>query len=290
MSTDPPSFIAPSCFKQKAGGAPLPRCGDGLTIDGITGVRAALLALGAFFVLASAIPYVLNIVKGRTRPRMFSWLVWTLLGAIATGAAYTEGEHASAALTAAATVETASIVVLGWRYGNRNFERLDLCCLVGVTIGLTLWALLDSPLSGLVAALLIDILAAIPTVRHAWRRPTEEAAAAYLLCAIAAVCCLAAMSEYTLVGLLYPVYLLALNGLVAAIILRVVRPFEWFSVARRPAPDAVLTYGRHAAGIGTGLALTAAGTWRRRKRGRHTLGRTFHDHRAAPEWQFSSAP
>jgi hypothetical protein len=248
-----------------------------VTIDGIAGARAALLALGAFFVLVSAIPYVLNIVKGSTRPRMFSWIVWTLLGAIATVAAYTEGEHASAALTAAATVETASIVALGWKYGNRNFERLDLCCLGGVTIGLILWALLDSPLTGLVAALLIDILAAIPTVRHAWRRPREEAAAAYSLCAIAALCCLAAMPEYTLMGLLYPVYLLALNALVAAIILRVVRPFEWFTPVRRPAPDAVLTYGRHAAGVATGLAPIVAETSQRRRRGRHTSGRAFHD-------------
>jgi len=259
-----------------------------LAIDGTAGVRSALLALGALFVLVSAIPYVLNIVKGRTRPRIFSWIVWTVLGAIATGAAYTEGAHASAALTAAATVETASIVVLGWRYGNRNFERLDLCCLVGVTIGLTLWALLDSPLAGLVAALLIDILAAIPTVRHAWRRPTEEAAAAYLLCAIAAVCCLAAMSEYTLMGLLYPVYLLALNGVVAAIILRVVRPFEWFSVARRPAPDAVLAYGRHAAPVRTDVPPIPVVRSRRRGSGRHTSGRTFHEDRPTAELQLSS--
>jgi hypothetical protein len=261
-----------------------------LTIDGIAGARATLLALGAFFVLVSAIPYVLNIVNGTTRPRIFSWIVWTLLGAIATAAAYTEGEYASAALTAAATVETASIVALGWKYGNRTFERLDLYCLVGVTIGLVLWALLDSPLTGLVAALLIDILAAIPTIRHAWRRPEEEAAAAYLLCTIAPLCSFAAMSEYTLMGLLYPTYLLILNGCITVIILRVARPFVWFSPMRRSHPEAVLTHGRHAAQMATDFPSVRAARSRRRTRGRHAFGRTFHEHQPTAELQFSALP
>lgn len=203
--------------------------------------RAVLVALGAVLVLSSAVPYMLSIAGGRTRPRLFSWVIWTLLGIIATTAAYTGGELPSAALTAAATVETGSIVALGWKYGNRDFERLDAFCLAGVLGGLALWAAFHSPLLGLTAALAIDVLAAIPTVRHAWRKPHEEAAVAYVMCAVASLCVLAAMPEYTLMGLLYPVYLLTVNALIAAIIIGVARPLG--------SPEAMLTYGRHAAPI-----------------------------------------
>src|SRR3954468_4729706 len=93
-----------------------------MAIIGIGDVRAELMALGALLILASAVPYLLDITRGRTRPLIFSWIVWTLLGAIATVAAYTEGEYPSAALTAAASVETGSIVALGWTYGIREFR------------------------------------------------------------------------------------------------------------------------------------------------------------------------
>src|SRR4051794_24711829 len=101
-----------------------------MAIDGIVSLRAGLMALGASLVLLSAVPYVLDVTRGKTRPRIFSWIVWTVLGAIATVAAFTEAEYSSAGLTAAATVETGSVVALGWKYGNRNFERLDAYCLV----------------------------------------------------------------------------------------------------------------------------------------------------------------
>ena len=241
--------------------------------------RAILMALGAVLVLSSAVPYMLSIAAGRTRPRIFSWVIWLLLGGIATTAAYSGGELPSAALTAAATVETGSIVALGWRRGIRDFERLDAYCFVGVLVGLTLWAAFDSPLLGLTAALTIDGLAAIPTVRHAWRMPHEEAALPYAMCAVASLCVLAAMPQYTLMGLLYPVYLLTVNAVIAAIIIKVALPGRMFRFARptiptvpasplrthryesaRPlgAPAAILTYGRHAAPIASGGDLISA--------------------------------
>lgn len=237
--------------------------------------RATLMALGAVLVLGSAVPYMLSIAAGRTRPRIFSWVIWTLLGGIATMAAYSGGELHSAALTAAATVETGSIVALGWRYGNRDFERLDAYCLVCVLAGLALWAGFDSPLLGLTAALAIDALAAIPTVRHAWRMPHEEAAIPYAMCAVASLCVLAAMPEYTLTGLLYPVYLLTVNVLVAVIIVRVAPPLAFFRPASRTAPEmarstcrsrsagpgtpqSMVTYGRHAAPLASGIERTPA--------------------------------
>ena len=119
-----------------------------MAIDGTGVPHTTLMALEALLVLVSAVPYLFAIEFGGTRPRILSWSVWTLLGAIATAAAFTAGEYPSAALTAAATVETGSIVGLAWTCGNRTFERLDAYCLVGITLGLILWAVSHSPLVG----------------------------------------------------------------------------------------------------------------------------------------------
>jgi hypothetical protein len=151
-----------------------------MTINGPGILRASSLALGALLVVLSAYPYLLDVVRRRTRPQLLSWVIWTLLGAIATVAAYVEGQYASATLTAAATLETGAVAAVGWRSGNRVLELLDGVCLAGVVLGLLLWARYDSPFVGLSAAVTIDILAAIPTVRHAWCKPREETRLAYL--------------------------------------------------------------------------------------------------------------
>ncbi len=200
-----------------------------MTIDGPGVLRAALMALGALLVLLSAYPYLLDVVHRRTRPRLFSWVIWTLLGAMATVAAYVEGEYASATLTAAATLETGAIAVVGWRCGKRVFERVDAVCLAGVVLGLLLWNRYDSPFVGLSAALAIDLLAAVPTVRHAWSKPREETTLAYLLCTAAAACSLAAMPRLTLMGSLYPLYSLVINGAIAALTLRAPRRSAHFA-------------------------------------------------------------
>ena len=217
-----------------------------MATDGPDVLRAALLAVGALLVLLSAYPYLLDVVQRRTRPRLFSWISWTLLGAIATVAAYVEGEYASATLTAAATLETGAIAVVGWRCGNRVFERLDAVCLGGVVLGLLLWNHYDSPLVGLSAALAIDVLAAVPTVRHAWCKPREETTIAYLMCAAAAACSLAAMPRLTLMGALYPLYLLAVNAGIAALTLRVPQRSA-HSAGSSGSPSSGHSAGRHRA-------------------------------------------
>lgn len=178
-----------------------------------------LVVIGALFLLISAVPYLKDVIAGKTRPRIVSWLTWSLLGAIATVAAFAEGHYPSAALTLAATIETSLIVIFGWRYGDRRFERFDIWCQVAAVAGLGLWYLFQSPLIGLTAALVIDIVAALPTLRHAWLKPNEETAKAYFLGASAAVCTLAALSSMAIMGMLYPLYLLLLNCLIGSILL-----------------------------------------------------------------------
>lgn len=200
-----------------------------MTLDGPDVPRAALMALGALLVLLSAYPYLLEVVHRRTRPRLFSWVTWTLLGAIATVAAYAEGEYASATLTAPRRWRWAPSLSRGGGCGNRVFERLYAVCLSGVALDLLLWSRYDSPFVGLSAALTIDLLAAVPAVRHACRNPPEETTLAYLLCTAAAACSLAAMTRLTLVGSLYPLYLLVINGMIAVLTLRAPRRSAHFA-------------------------------------------------------------
>ena len=142
-----------------------------------------------------------------------------MLTAIATAAEINAGEYTTAIFTAAATLETGLVVLLGLRNGFVKYTRFDIICQVSALIGIVLWQLFDSPQLAVLATLLIDFIGAMPTIRHSWQRPAEETWQTFMLSAVASVFGVLALSSYAFVALAFPVYLMAMNALTASVIL-----------------------------------------------------------------------
>lgn len=167
-----------------------------------------LLTLSVVVNIIFVVPYLRDIVKGKTKPRIVSWFNWTLLAGIGTAAAIAEQEYSSAVLTGASTAITTLVVLLGLKYGDRSFDRTDVLCQLGAIAGLLLWVVFDDPLLALLTTIGIDFLASIPTYKHAWQKPHEETVSAYIGGFLSAFLVLLTIREFTLVGLLYPVFIL----------------------------------------------------------------------------------
>src|SRR5258707_14662940 len=116
----------------------------------IISIFAGLLAIAAI------VPYILDIVKGRTKPNVVSWLTWTILLAIATSAAFASHEPRSAFLTLGDLIGTGLTLILGLKYGVAKFSWLDAFCQVGAAVGLVLWLVFNSPEIAIIAAIVID--------------------------------------------------------------------------------------------------------------------------------------
>jgi hypothetical protein len=170
-------------------------------------MKLLFIVLSAVFTLAATVPYIIDTAKGKTKPRIVSWFNWAMLTGIATAAAFADKQYPSAILTLSATIETALVVLLALRSGDRRFERFDIFCQIGAIAGLILWILFNSPLIALVATVSIDFIAGLPTWKHAWLRPYEETLSTYLLSGFGAVCALLAIKEHSVSGLIYPVFI-----------------------------------------------------------------------------------
>ncbi|MEO6761082.1 MAG: hypothetical protein ABI220_01735, partial [Candidatus Saccharimonadales bacterium] len=120
-------------------------------------------------------------------------------------------------------IATFAVVLFGLKYGTAKLDLLDVVCLAGALIGLGLWLLLDSPLIAIIATLIVDVIGTIPTLRHAWSKPEEESASAFIIGIVAIVLTLISLKSYELSAWIYPVYLLASNGILVLIINRAPR-------------------------------------------------------------------
>ena len=177
-----------------------------------------LIFAGSSLTVIGTFPYLINVVKRKTKPRIVSWFTWTLLTAIASAASFAEGDVPSGVLTLVSCLITLSVVILGFKYGDRKFEMFDIVAQVSALAGLSLWFYFNNPLIALVASVTIDLIGGLPTLKHSWQKPNEETASAFGFGAVGAFLVLLSVGEITFSGLLFPVYLTVMNTIFFVVI------------------------------------------------------------------------
>ena len=188
-------------------------------------VTMAVTVVGSALTAAAALPYILDIVRGRAQPRIASWGIWTIVQAIGTASAFTAGQLPTACYTLLCAMGCAAVVVLGWQHGSREFGRLDAVCVTLAAEGVALlavatWVPTLIPMSWAIAvSVATDFLAYLPTFHHAWRRPSEEPWVPYAMFGAAAALVLLVADYRILAGVIYPTYLFAADAAMVIMIL-----------------------------------------------------------------------
>ena len=187
-------------------------------------MKAFLIALSGIVTICASIPYMREILRGTTKPRIVTWFTWMLLTGIGSAASFADGQVPSGVLMLCGSIGLALVVALGLRHGDRTLERLDIVCLVGAIIGLLLWFVFNSPTIGVLAAVTIDFVGALPTFKHSWEKPQEETWVTFAMIGLGGGITLLVVDSWVPTAVAYPMYLVVLNvALVACIVARTPR-------------------------------------------------------------------
>jgi len=174
--------------------------------------------LSSILTLVAIIPYLVEIVRKKTKPRIVSWIVWTVITTISAVASLVDGQYATAILLFSAAIETLSVVILGWKNSDKKIERLDIVCFTGAMIGVVLWQVFNSPALAVIVTILVDFIGGVPTLVHSWKKPGEETAITFFISAIGAVCTLLIVVDWQVTSVAYPIFLVGINLLFTSII------------------------------------------------------------------------
>ena len=171
--------------------------------------------------LIGTVPYFLDTLKGTTKPRVASWLVWGVLTGIAAAASYSVGQVSAAVLASCMTFSCFLVTATAlWRERRAAFSRFDFACLSASAVGIILWKCFNSPEIAIVAVVAVDAVASLPTVRHAYQAPEEETLFEFLMAGLASVVTLIGATSITLAAVAYPLYIIAFDFTVAFLIIR----------------------------------------------------------------------
>lgn len=182
-------------------------------------VKNYIAVIAGIIAFLDVTPYVIDVIKRKTKPHIVSWFTWTLLLVIATSAAFAAHQPKSAFLTLGDTMGTFLVLILGIRYGIAKFNWFDGLCQIGAIIGLFLWFIFDSPTIAIIASLCVDFIASMPTLKHSWQSPQEETWQAFGLTVVASSLTLLSLNVYKVTSLAFPIYLLLANLAIVLVVI-----------------------------------------------------------------------
>jgi hypothetical protein len=182
-------------------------------------MNTTLGVIAIVIALISYAPYFRNIFKGTTKPHAFTWLVWTLLTAVAFIGQLSDGGGAGAWVTGVTAFISFFIFLAALWRGEKNIVLVDWVSLIGAGAALLLWFLTNNPLLSVVLITVIDALGFLPTFRKSYHKPYEETASTYLLSGIKFIIAIIALENLTVITWLYPASLVLMDALFVGMLL-----------------------------------------------------------------------
>ena len=141
-------------------------------------------------------PYIMDTIKGKTKPERVTWGIVFLLNSIGFANQWASGARNSLWLFGSAVILTGIIFVLSIFKGVGGHSRLDIITVVTAFVGLGLWIIFDNPTFSIIATLVVGIVALFPTFAKAKKHPETETKITWLLGTISALLALISVGTF----------------------------------------------------------------------------------------------
>lgn len=161
------------------------------------------IALGLTFV--AFYPYIRDILRGKTKPHVFSWCIWGVGTLIVSVAQLLDGGGAGAWVIGVSGLITCSVAILSWiKATDTSIVKMDWVFLALAASALPLWFLTESALSAVAILTLVDLLGFGPSVRKAYTLPHEENATFFAIGVMRNGFVILALENYSWTTALFP--------------------------------------------------------------------------------------
>jgi len=180
-----------------------------------------LIAVASVIALiAGIVPYIFDVLAKRARPNIVSFGGWTLLTVIGSAAQIAKGADLSVVVPIISSIGTGIVFLLAIRYGYTKFNLVDKISIPLALLAMALWLITNEPLTALILSVIADGIVAIPTLVKTYRDPTSETPFPWFMFAIGSALGIAALSNFDLHNILFPIYLICINAVIGILALR----------------------------------------------------------------------
>ncbi len=165
----------------------------------LLGAIAIGLTIVAYF------PYIRSILQNKTRPHVFSWLIWGASTCIVFLAQLADKGGAGAWVIGFSGIISIYVAFLAYiKKSDSTITRIDWVFFIVAMASLPLWYLTSDPLWAVVILTTVDVLGFAPTFRRSYLNPFEEQLKFYVVMALRNLVVVLALENYSLTTVLFP--------------------------------------------------------------------------------------
>jgi len=151
--------------------------------------------------------YVWSIFHGKTKPHLYTWLLWGILGTVVTIVQITNDAGWSILISWLMAWCNLTLAALSLKYGETYLSKRDRYLLFSAFLTIILWQFTKNDLIAITLVCLIDASAFYFTFKKSYTKPYDEKLFSYILWTFQLIAFALAVNNPTLTNLLYPVFL-----------------------------------------------------------------------------------
>lgn len=162
-------------------------------------VTAIILTFVAF------IPYIRSIQLGKTKPHVFSWIIWASVTFIVFLAQLSDNAGAGAWPIGISGIITLYVAILAYhKKSDKMITRKDWLFFAAAMSALPFWYFTSNPLWAVIILTTVDLIGFAPTFRKAYHYPNEEQLLFFVLMTCRNLISIMALEHYSLTTVLFP--------------------------------------------------------------------------------------
>ncbi len=163
-------------------------------------------------------PYIKDIFLKKTKPHVYTWLIWAITTATATFGVLQGNGGVGIIGIGMMLILDVIIMLLSIKYGTKNITRGDLVVLILALGAIVIWWQLGNPALAVIVATMIDFFGYIPTYRKSWQAPSEETLSFWIAMTVAYTLILLSVTNYNLLTSFYTGVIVVANIILVAIL------------------------------------------------------------------------
>jgi hypothetical protein len=167
----------------------------------------------------ACVPYVRDILTGKTKPHRGTWAIWCTLSLIVLLSQRADGGAWSLLMAVSQLVGTLVILLLSIGRGVGGTSRFDILLLAIAASGVVGWYAAGDPTIATLCVVLSDLVAVVMMMPKTYADPYSETLSAYVMSALSGACALVAVGSLDFGLIVYPAYIVCADLAVAAIVL-----------------------------------------------------------------------
>ncbi len=165
--------------------------------------------VGAALNLIGSSSYVIQTLKGKTRPNRVTWFLWALAPLIAFSAELGQGVGLRSIMTFMVGFGPAMVLIASFinRKAVWKITRLDIVCGVLSLLALVAWKITGVGNVAIAFSIAADLLAATPTVIKSYQEPKTEHYGVFLFGCLSAIITLLTIKQWAFAQYGFPLYI-----------------------------------------------------------------------------------